>query len=65
MAVQIIISRGGYTTLMDLAPLANIAFFIAHPGQTEQEYLVEELARHDLCVYQEQNTLTCYRLSNR
>ncbi|HAE13369.1 MAG: glycosyltransferase [Chitinophagales bacterium] len=51
---QIIISRGGYTTLMDLAPLGKHCIFVPTPGQTEQEYLVEELARHDLCVYQEQ-----------
>ena len=40
---EIIISRGGYSTLMDLAVLNKKCIFVPTPGQTEQEYLVEEL----------------------
>lgn len=36
---DIIISRPGYTTIMDLAVLGKKAIFIPTPGQTEQEYL--------------------------
>lgn len=36
---NLIISRSGYTTVMDLAKLGKKAFFIPTPGQTEQEYL--------------------------
>ncbi len=35
----VIISRSGYTTLMDLAVLGKPAILIPTPGQTEQEYL--------------------------
>lgn len=40
---NIIISRSGYTTIMDLAKLGKKAFFIPTPGQFEQEYLAERL----------------------
>ena len=36
---QVIISRSGYSTIMDLAALGKKAIFIPTPGQTEQEYL--------------------------
>ncbi|MGB3344339.1 MAG: glycosyltransferase [Aequorivita sp.] len=36
---EIIISRSGYTTIMDLTVLGKKAFFIPTPGQYEQEYL--------------------------
>ncbi|AUS05657.1 glycosyltransferase [Pseudotamlana carrageenivorans] len=39
----LIISRSGYTTVMDLAKLNKKAFFIPTPGQFEQEYLAERL----------------------
>jgi uncharacterized protein (TIGR00661 family) len=40
---NIILSRSGYTTIMDLAKLDKKAFFIPTPGQFEQEYLAERL----------------------
>jgi len=40
-----IISRSGYTTLMDLAKLNKKAFFIPTPGQNEQEYLAKRLEK--------------------
>lgn len=40
---DIILSRSGYTTIMDLAKLRKKAFFIPTPGQFEQEYLAEKL----------------------
>ncbi len=42
---HVVISRSGYTTLMDLAALEKKAFFIPTPGQFEQKYLAKEL--HD------------------
>lgn len=36
---KIIVSRPGYSTVMDLAVLRKKAVFIPTPGQTEQEYL--------------------------
>lgn len=38
---NIILSRSGYTTLMDLAKLGKNAILIPTPGQTEQEYLAQ------------------------
>jgi len=43
-----VLSRSGYTTIMDLAKLEKKAFFIPTPGQFEQEYLAKRL--HDLRV---------------
>jgi len=47
---KIIISRGGYSTLMDLAQLEKKCIFIPTPGQTEQEYLVRALGKKQLAV---------------
>jgi len=41
----LVISRSGYTTIMDLAKLNKKAFFIPTPGQFEQEYLAERLTK--------------------
>lgn len=48
LSSEIIISRGGYSTLMDLALLNKKCIFVPTPGQTEQEYLVEELHKKKL-----------------
>ena len=40
---DVIVSRSGYTTIMDLAALGKKAFFIPTPGQAEQEYLASRL----------------------
>ncbi|MCF8367750.1 MAG: hypothetical protein K9G76_01820 [Bacteroidales bacterium] len=39
MDSRIILSRPGYSTIMDLSVLGKKAIFIPTPGQTEQEYL--------------------------
>lgn len=41
----LIVSRSGYTTIMDLAKLGKKAFFIPTPGQYEQEYLADRLQK--------------------
>jgi uncharacterized protein (TIGR00661 family) len=38
-----IISRSGYTTIMDLAAMEKLAYFIPTPGQFEQKYLAKQL----------------------
>ena len=40
---NIVIARSGYSTMMDLAVLQKICFFIPTPNQTEQEYLAKHL----------------------
>ena len=44
-AGNIIVSRSGYSTIMDLARLGKKAVFIPTPGQTEQAYLAAQLMR--------------------
>ena len=36
---EFVISRGGYSTIMDIAALQKKSILVATPGQTEQEYL--------------------------
>ena len=42
---RFIISRSGYSTIMDLHKLGKNAILIPTPGQTEQEYLANYLAK--------------------
>ncbi len=45
---SLIVSRSGYSTIMDLAKLGKKAFFIPTPGQFEQEYLAKRLTDQGL-----------------
>ena len=38
---KVVVSRSGYSTIMDLATLGKKAVLVPTPGQTEQEYLVK------------------------
>ena len=51
---ELIICRPGYSTVMDLAQLEKNAFFIATPGQTEQEYLAANFKQNGICYSQKQ-----------
>ena len=57
-ASELVISRSGYTTIMDLAKLGKKAFFIPTPGQFEQEYLAERLQKFTLVPYTTQDEFT-------
>lgn len=48
---KLIISRSGYTTVMDLAKLEKKAFFIPTPGQFEQEYLAKRLEQMGIAPF--------------
>lgn len=50
-----IISRSGYTTVMDLVKIQKNAMLIPTPGQTEQEYLAKVLMKNKIfyCVEQD------------
>lgn len=52
-----IVSRGGYTMLMDLAALGRSAIIVPTPGQEEQEYLGRLHARTGRFVVQRQGHL--------
>lgn len=51
---DIILSRSGYSTVMDLAYLGKKAIFVATPGQTEQEYLAERFQKKGIAFSQTQ-----------
>lgn len=53
---DLIISRSGYSTVMDLAKLNKKAVFVPTPGQTEQEYLATELMKNRIAFSTEQDT---------
>lgn len=52
---EYIISRSGYTTVMELAVLQKKSILIPTPGQTEQEYLAKRLAQHHFCIAADQD----------
>jgi len=45
-----VISRGGYSTIMDLIPMRKKCIFIPTPGQTEQLYLCKHLQEINLAM---------------
>lgn len=50
-----ILTRPGYTTVMDLYVLGKKAIFVPTPGQTEQEYLGGELMKKGIAFCMTQN----------
>ena len=53
-SARMIISRPGYSTVMDLSVFGKKAIFIPTPGQTEQEYLAKKLKNQGYCYYEKQ-----------
>ena len=49
-----IISRSGYSTLMDAFTLGKLCIFIPTPGQTEQEYLAKRMGEKKLALTRQQ-----------
>jgi hypothetical protein len=54
---QAVVCRGGYTTIMELASLGKRAVLVPTPGQPEQAYLCERLAKMGRCVVRPQDRL--------
>jgi uncharacterized protein (TIGR00661 family) len=52
---ELVLSRSGYSTVMDLTALAKKAIFIPTPGQTEQEYLAARLKKKGIAYFSEQD----------
>ena len=54
MKAEFILSRSGYSTVMDIAALSKKSILIPTPGQTEQEYLADYLMKKQFsfCVKQ-------------
>lgn len=57
-----VLSRSGYTTVMDLAKLRKKAFFIPTPGQFEQEYLAQKFQKEGLVPFCNQDDFTLDKL---
>ncbi len=55
---KLVLSRSGYTTVMDLATLEKNAFFIPTPGQSEQEYLAKRLKKQGFIASCKQKEFT-------
>lgn len=53
---DIILSRSGYSTVMDLASLGKKVIFVPTPGQTEQEYLAELFMKKGIAFSQTQSS---------
>jgi uncharacterized protein (TIGR00661 family) len=51
---EYVISRSGYSTVMDLAMLQKRSIFVPTPGQTEQEYLAGYLEEKKMAITIEQ-----------
>lgn len=54
---EIVVSRSGYSTLMDLVNLQQKAILIPTPGQTEQEYLARRFFEKGIFYFQDQKVL--------
>ena len=59
---DVIISRSGYTTIMDLAKLKKKAFFRPTPGQNEQLYLAKRLEKLNIAPYCKQKDFSVEKL---
>lgn len=59
---EVVVSRSGYTTIMDLATLEKKAYFIPTPGQYEQEYLAKRLKKLKLAPFCKQEDFTIDKL---
>lgn len=54
----IVLSRAGYSTIMDLLKLGKKAILVPTPGQTEQEYLGRHLSGKGIALCREQSTFS-------
>ena len=57
---ELVISRSGYSTVMDLIALQKKAILIPTPGQTEQEYLAAHLHRQHIAFTIAQNHFSLF-----
>lgn len=53
-SAHIVIARSGYSTIMDLIALQATAILVPTPGQTEQEFLAEDLSQQGIAFFQHQ-----------
>ncbi|MFT5103089.1 MAG: hypothetical protein ACI86C_000740 [Candidatus Latescibacterota bacterium] len=58
----LVITRSGYTSIMDLTSLRKKVFFIPTPGQFEQQYLARRCADMRLAPFCQQKEFTAFKL---
>jgi uncharacterized protein (TIGR00661 family) len=61
LASKWVVCRSGYSSIMDLVVLRKKALLIPTPGQTEQEYLAQQLAQKGVFSVQNQESLDLER----
>lgn len=61
LSSAVIVSRSGYSTIMDLSALKKKAIFIPTPGQTEQEYLAQLCMKKQYAYMETQGTFDLKR----
>lgn len=61
---EFIISRSGYTSIMDMAALQKKVYFIPTPGQPEQEYLAQYFKEKHIAPFSTQEDFKIKKLSN-
>lgn len=67
LSAKLIVSRCGYTTVMDLMKLQKKSVLIPTPGQAEQEYLAKHLLENNLALtfrQNEFNLVTALKVAN-
>lgn len=60
-AAKLVVSRSGYSTIMDLSALGKQAVFVPTPGQTEQEYLAKKFDGEGLHMMMKQSDFNLER----
>jgi UDP-N-acetylglucosamine:LPS N-acetylglucosamine transferase len=63
LQTEFVISRSGYTTVMEVLAMQLKSILIPTPGQTEQEYLAENLFTQHWCYSCGQNSDLLYHLN--
>ena len=61
---DLVISRSGYTTIMDLSILEKKVFFVPTPGQYEQEYLAKRLQDLGIAPFSKQKDFRLDKLNS-
>ena len=59
---SLIISRSGYSTIMDLEVLEKKAVLVPTPGQTEQEYLAKLLEKKEHFIFINQHEFNLQKI---
>lgn len=65
MQSEFVVCRSGYSTLMELIPMHKKLILIPTPGQTEQMYLAEILAKNKLAITIDQSNFDLQKMHEK